>query len=409
MTRKYPWFLPLLLSPLGLIIPLAPRSGPLFVLLLGMAGIWHFVRKRPSFSWLRTPPVFALGAFLCYLFLSSLWSTVPERSFEQAFRLSLLAFFGLTSFSLVRSLKEHQKERITQCLLPALFVGILTGCLYGLLPYTGAYIRILTDFLGLSTELSSFSGENRLHIAKTMLLTNFAFFAVLPWLWNKSRITTLLAYGLLSAVCWHSDSQTAFVTCFAGGAIFLALQFSFRHAANIILAGIVAAFIIVIPITQSSFMQTLNAEMRKTGIDTKSSLDHRIIIYQLFGKMSLEKPLFGHGLMAGVKYNGDVSDTKLQVIYPGFRTPHNIHLQIIFDIGFVGAVLFLMTFIWPVWRWHSSGNCGQVFAALLAVSLVLAGSLFNFVIWRTWIFGAAILTFYFLWINATAMKLTAGK
>ena len=44
--------------------------------------------------------------------------------------------------------------------------------------------------------------------------------------------------------------------------------------------------------------------------------------------------------MAGVKYDGDLNDTKLQEIHLGIRTPHNIHLQIIFDLGFAGAALF---------------------------------------------------------------------
>ena len=100
--------------------------------------------------------------------------------------------------------------------------------------------------------------------------------------------------------------------------------------------------------------------------------------------------------MAGLKYKDDASYTELQNINLGIRTPHNIHLQVIFDLGSVGAVLILMSFIWPVWRWHTSGNYGEAFAAWLVVSLVLAGSLFNFVIWRTWIPGAAILAFFFM-------------
>ena len=116
-----------------------------------------------------------MGAFLSYLFLTSFWSTVPERSVEQAFRLTLLTLFGLAGFSMLRSHNDTQKQRVTECLIPALIVGIVTGCIYGLLQYTGVYIRILTDFLGLSDELSIFYAENRLHVAKTMLLTNFAF------------------------------------------------------------------------------------------------------------------------------------------------------------------------------------------------------------------------------------------
>ena len=77
-----------------------------------------------------------------------------------------------------------------------------------------------------------------------MLITNFAFFSVLPWLWNKNRSSTLLAYGLFFTVCWYSDSQTALVTCLAGGVIFLALQFSYKHAAKIIFASIVGIVLV---------------------------------------------------------------------------------------------------------------------------------------------------------------------
>ena len=165
-------------------------------------------------------------------------------------------------------------------------------------------------------------------------------------------------------VCWHSDSQSAIVTCLTGGITFLTLQYSYRHATKIILAAIVASFIIVIPITQSSHMEAFKTEIRKTSIGAKVSLDQRVEIYQLFGKISFEKPLFGHGLTAGVKYDGDVPDKKFQGIYLGYRTPHNVHLQIIFDLGFTGAVLFLMSFIWPVWSWQRSDNYGQALSLI---------------------------------------------
>lgn len=399
MNKKYPWLLPLLLSPLGLIIPLAPRSGPVFVLLLGVVGLAHYIHRRPSVDWLRTPPVYALGAFLTYLFLTSFWSTVPDRSFEQASRLCLLAFFGLAGFSLVRSLREHQKERATQCLLPALFVGILTGCTYGLLQYTGGCIRILTDFLGLSPEFSSFKGDSRLHIAKTMLLTNFAFFSVFPWLWNKQRIAALLAYGLFFTVCWHSDSQTSLVTCLAGGCIFAALQFSYRRATKITLAVIIASFFLIIPITQSSTFKTFTTNIEQTSFGARSAMDIRKRIYELFGLMSIEKPIFGHGLMAGVKYNGEMPSIDLRGITTKIKTPHNVHLQIIFDLGAIGAGLGLLCFAWPILSWQARGNRRMAIAALMAVALMLAGTLFNFVIWRSWIAAAAVMTFYFLLLS----------
>ena len=400
MNQKYPWLLPILLSPLGLVIPIAPRSGPLWVLLIGIAGIVHFIRHRPSLDWLKSPPIYALCVFLAYLFLTGFWSINPERSFEQAFRLTMLAFFGLAGYSLVRSLEEHQKRRVVQCLLPALLVGIVTGCVYGLLQYTGSYIRILTDFLGLSPEFSSFRGDSRLHIAKTMLLTNFAFFSVFPWLWNKQRIAALLAYGLFFTVCWHSDSQTSLVTCLAGGCIFAALQFSYRLASKITLAVIIASFFLIIPITQSSTFKTFTTNIDQTSFGARSSMDTRKRIYELFGLMSIEKPIFGHGLMAGVKYNGEMPSIDLRGITTEIKTPHNVHLQIIFDLGAIGAGLGLLCFAWPILSWRARGNRRMAIATLMAVALMLAGTLFNFVIWRSWIAAAAVMTFYFLLLSS---------
>ena len=74
--------------------------------------------------------------------------------------------------------------------------------------------------------------------------------------------------------------------------------------------------------------------------------------------------------------------TELQNINLGIRTPHNIHLQVIFDLECWGCAHFNELHLSGL-RWHTSGNYGEAFAAWLVVSLVLAGSLFNFVIWRT--------------------------
>jgi O-antigen ligase len=406
MNQKYPWLLPILLSPLGLIIPIAPRSGPLWVLLIGIAGIVHFIRHRPSLDWLKSPPIYALCVFLAYLFLTAFWSINPERSFEQAFRLTMLAFFGLAGYSLVRSLEEYQKRRVVRCLLPALFVGIVTGCVYGLLQYTGSYIRILTDFLGLSRELSSFSTENRLQVAKTMLLTNFAFFGILPWLWKQRPIIALGAYGLFLTICWHSDSQSALIISLLGGVTFAALSCDYKHAPKIIMIGIVMSFVVAVPITQSRYMETVHTNLIDTSMGQRSGIEERIKIYQLFGAMAIERPLFGHGLMSGVKFQGALPKMDLRSIYLDIRSPHNAHLQIIFDLGAVGAALLLISFIWPIWRWHTSGNHSQTLAALLAIALALEGALFNFVIWRAWVPSAAILTFYFLLASVPKTRLS---
>ena len=392
---------PLLLSPLGLIIPVAPRSGPLIVLLLGIVGIVHYIRHRPPLTWLRTPPVFALAVFLAYLFVTGFWSGVPERSFDQAFRLTLLAFFGLAGFSFVRSLDDTQKRRAAQCLIPALIVGIVTGCIYGLLQYTGTYMRIITDLLGTPAEFSNFyANDNRLHIAKTMLLTNFAFFALLPWLWDKQKLLAIAAYMGLLTVCFHSDSQSSLVACLAGGLGFAAFKISSEWTPKIIVALLVAGFIAVIPITQSVYFEETIVKLSTSSLGKKTAANVRLRVYQFFGDVSSEKALLGHGLMSGVKYEDEKQSRDYHGLPRKIRTPHNIHLQVLFDSGFVGAGLFLLFLIFPVWNDMKKGQTHIALAILLPITVLFAGTTFNFVIWRTWIPSAAILAVLFLLLNS---------
>jgi O-antigen ligase len=146
-------------------------------------------------------------------------------------------------------------------------------------------------------------------------------------------------------------------------------------------------------------METVKGAMQETSIGSQTSANLRIKIYQLFGSLILEKPYRGQGLMAGVQFRGEESDMDRRGIHLGVRTPHNIQLQIIFDIGATGVALVFLSFIWPIWRWKTENKRALAYSALLALVLVLAGSLFNFVIWRTWIPSAGILTFYFLLIS----------
>ena len=397
---KHPWFLPFLLSPLGLLIPVAPRSGPLLVLLLGIAGIIHYIRHRPPLDWLKTKPMAALAAWLLYLLLTGFWSEVPERSFEQAFRLTLLAFFGLAGFSLIRALSETQKRRAMACMLPALIIGVITGCIYGLLQYTGPYIRILTDLIGTSPEFSNFtSHDNRLHIAKTMLLTNLAFFAVLPWLWKRQRMIAIAAYLIFFGACFNSDSQSSLVACVAGGLVFIALRISKNLAPKFIMVGIVASFLVVIPLLQSPYVASLQKEIKSSALASKASPNLRLKIYGFFGEQTLNKPILGHGLTAGIRYKSKGEPTDYRDIRQHVRTPHNIHLQVLFDTGFVGASLLLLALLWPIWRGLRAAHQPQAYLALLPICVVIAGTLFNFVIWRSWIPGAALIGLFIILLS----------
>jgi O-antigen ligase len=370
MIFQRAYMLPLLLSPLGLLIPLAPRSGPLWVLLLGIVGIVHYVRRRPSLDWLRSPPVYFLGVFLAYLFLSTLWSATPERSFEQAFRLSALAFFGLAAFSLVRSLTATQRDNVVKC---------------------------LADFVGFEPAFSHYHSQ-RLNIAKTMLVTNLAFFSLLPWLWPRQKALAVSAYFIFLAVCFYSDSQSSLVACMAGGAVFALGQISVKWTPKLIAVALILGLLLVLPLTQSP---TLSAPLTKnlpTVLKQGASVKIRLKVYKFFGDQILTRPILGHGLEAGVKYTAPNID--YQGVAQAIRTPHSILLQALFDLGYLGSALMLLVLLWPIKQIYVMRGPHMATALLLPLCVMIAATLFNFVIWRTWIPGATILAALFMIIHA---------
>lgn len=397
MIFRKSYLLPLLVSPLGLLIPIAPRSGPLLVLLLGLAGIVHYIRHRPSLTWLNTPPTYFLSAFLLYLFSTSLWSITPDRSFEQAFRLLMLAFFGLAAFSFIRSLSVSQKHRAIECLIPALMIGVISGSVYGLLQYTSPYILPISEFLGIEPEFTSFH-HNKLHIAKTMLVANLGFFALLPWVWQKQKLLAIAAFLAFFTVCLNADTQSSLVACLIGGMTFLLIKASHNWGAKTIATAIIMSFLIIVPVTQLPLMSFLHQTDKLDTLKRATSFDIRINLYRFFGGEVLNRPLLGHGLAAGVKLKA--AGIEFKDIKEGIRSPHNIQLQTLFDIGYVGAVLMLLVIFSSLRQIFKDGK-DPIMMLLLPLCVTIAATLFNFVIWRTWIPGATILCILFLFIYAS--------
>lgn len=181
--------------------------------------------------------------------------------------------------------------------------------------------------------------------------------------------------------------------------LFFAFKLSQRSASKIVMAGLVSSFILVVPITQSPYLDHIKSGVKSTSLGKKASPDQRILIYQLFGTLSLNKPLLGHGLMAGVKHKSSSQNAEHDGIYQGIRSPHNIHLQIIFDLGFIGAAITLIAISLPIWQFTQTSRPNLGVILLLPLCIVILGTTFNFIIWRTWIPSATILSIFFLFIS----------
>ncbi|MCB1743461.1 MAG: O-antigen ligase family protein [Gammaproteobacteria bacterium] len=162
---------------------------------------------------------------------------------------------------------------------------------------------------------------------------------------------------LLPAAAWSaalvvtclSPVGAATLSLLAGGGLFV-LGWWGRRSVLLALAGLVALVFLSAPLLLGR-ADTM-AALQQRGLTVPASWTHRLVIWQYFSEASLRKPLLGHGLRAShfsnagpeqrQRYQALARQTGNAAIAREFPThPHNTILQLWFELGLVGVVLFL--------------------------------------------------------------------
>ncbi len=382
------WCIPLALTPLGLIVPFAPRSCQLLLFLIGIAGAVHIFRTRNALPELRTPETLSLIGFLIYVSASYFWSENQQATLDTTSRLIMISAFTLLAANLLNSLSQRQFAQIQKLLLPALIFGVVSGACYGLLYYTENYFQTIFSYLGLSERKAIFSASNRLDLSKSLVLVNLAFFSISPWLWAKSTKLWMVSYIALLMACSYSDSQSALVSGLMGGSVLLIMKLFKNRAMRPLLVVFWFSFIAILPIIMSGIPTKLKALPFYQQLNTKTSSDIRLSAYSGFSEHVIRKPLFGYGLSSGVQYEGTHLSQHLQNIPLASKLPHNIHLQILFDIGFIGAFSFLLSVSLIFLKLEKKMGVDQLPFMMAVFFAGVGSSLFNLIIWASWFLSA---------------------
>ena len=115
--------------------------------------------------------------------------------------------------------------------------------------------------------------------------------------------------------------------------------------------GLLASPIIFV----KSFENNIVEKFAPQIIQQKASGAQREWIYYTYAKETLAKPLIGHGLRSTHNFSPDNLSSYIKMaddrrISLGTREniahAHNLPLQIIFEFGYLGAILFLLAFWW---------------------------------------------------------------
>ena len=137
-------------------------------------------------------------------------------------------------------------------------------------------------------------------------------------------------------------------------------------------------------------------------IKQKASGEYREWIYYTYAKEALSRPLVGHGLTSTKNFSPDNLDNYKKLaqernVSHSLVHAHNFPLQVIFEFGYFGAILFLAAFWWLLnIRFDKLGRATHA-ATLAAICGLL---LFAYSLWQSWLLSSlGFLYFYMSILN----------
>ncbi len=309
------------LAPPG-IVPLLLAAAALLA-----AAVW---RARGKTSWpLPDRRLSAtLGGLTVYCALASIWGFDPPGAFLLAGRIAVLFAAGLFLHAALRRLDQRARTQAGNWFLAGL--GLALALLY-LEPALGFPV------LGLlrAPETLDRYGLNLLSRGAVMA-------AILCWpacalLWRRTGALTALCLpaAVLAALAFLS-SQSAGFGLLAGAAT-LALAASHRRAGRIVLIAATLGAMLISPLAGHKFYE---AQLQDAGW-LPLSAKHRIEIWHFTVQRIAEKPVLGWGFDAARHMNELAAKEEASGRNPIALHPHNAPLQILMELGIMGAILAL--------------------------------------------------------------------
>ena len=136
----------------------------------------------------------------------------------------------------------------------------------------------------------------------------------------------------------------------------------------------------------------------------KASGGHREWIYYTYANEALSRPLIGHGLKSTKNFSPNNPDLYIKhaedrrvraASLTKLAHAHNFPLQIIFEFGYLGAILFLGAFWWLLNLRFDKPSRATLAATLAAICGLL---LFAYSFWQSWLLASLGFLYFYIGI-----------
>lgn len=392
----------LLLVGIVALIVSAKTVQVLFPLLL--AGAVLGALFQATIPELRPGPVMlCLLVFLGYAAVSALWAPAALVALGMASLALVIAAAGFTLFRLLGDAPLSGALHMAE----GLWIGFGVGLMYALAEtLSDQAIKIwVYNLLGLKPGMleparyftwdagrliAVHSNDLKRNALSIPLLLWPALLAtrplVRPW---RIGVTSVLL-GLTGWVVFAEPGQTTKLAFIAGTLSFILARFTLRAARGVLMAAWGLACLGAVPAALL---------LHKLGLQDapwlQPSGQQRILIWNEIAHLVLQAPLLGVG--ANMTYVlkppvHNVPASAPDLLAYAIPHPHNVYLQVWFELGSIGALLFLAVGLCCLSRTASLKETEQPYAlALFAAGATAIGSSYS--MWQIWLMCLAGLIF----------------
>ena len=353
---------------LPIVSVIAPKGTVVLLLLAAALAVpthW-WVHRRFPIPDLRIS--IALVLLVVWCAIASAWSDDPTRSLVLALRIAVILAAGMILLAISAALDDATRKRIGQWLIAGFGLSLALMAVEFGLDYP-----LLRSFKegGAGNEAVWF---NRGAVAMALIVWPLA-----AYLWARGLGWKALIIPVLLGIASFFLESAAATLGFVAGVVTVLLVLSHRKAGLVVtIAASVLVFI---------GMPFAAKEMHSQGWQRAdwlvASAQHRVEIWDFSVQRIAEKPLLGWGF-DGSRHIGalypDASDTGRAFMA---LHPHSAPLQIMLELGAVGAVLALALLGWVAVRLDTMPGRARALAQALFISALAIGCV-AFGVWQNW-------------------------
>lgn len=238
-----------------------------------------------------------------------------------------------------------------------LAINIRKAQIFFLLGVMSAIILFFTEYLSHGVIIRTFraifqaksSGEFFLFLLDRgcCLLSLLSWVVIAVFLYYQKYLLALIYYMLVFYLLYISDSLSSFLAFTVAGLVFLVC----RLLTTKFLQAIFLKLITIALISSSILMPIISYQIQPlSDIDHYGkflpiSAKHRVFIWHFVAEKILEKPILGYGFASSKNIEiakSDMIDYNNSTWHPLPLHPHNNIMQIIFETGLIGFILFLL-------------------------------------------------------------------